>query len=113
VDDAADPDRSVAEVCRDYGISRKTGYKWIKRHEQQGELGLCNRSRRPHSRPLETTAEMAMRVIELRATLACTLIKAHPMKVTSAKSEPRGLVPRDSSRWYEWQAPAPSVSLRE
>jgi len=66
VEAAENPGRSVAEVCREFGISRKTGYKWIKRHAQQGELGLCNRSRRPHSRPLETTAEMAMRVIELR-----------------------------------------------
>lgn len=62
----ADPDRSVAEVCREYGISRRTGYKWIKRYRDRGELGLCDRTRRPNNRPLETNAEMVLRVIELR-----------------------------------------------
>ena len=53
-------------MCREYGISRKTGCKWIKRHREQGELGLCDRSRQPHNWPLKTSAEMVMRVIELR-----------------------------------------------
>ena len=45
----------VAEICRLYGISRKTGYKWIGRYHAEGLEGLRERSRRPlqcpHARP--------------------------------------------------------------
>jgi hypothetical protein len=30
------------------GSVRKTGYKWLKRFQEEGESGLANRSRRPH-----------------------------------------------------------------
>jgi transposase InsO family protein len=36
-----------AGVCREHGISRKTGYKWWQRFEQNGRRGLQERSRRP------------------------------------------------------------------
>ena len=36
---------SIAELCRRYGISRKTGYKWIERYESEGPRGLEDRSR--------------------------------------------------------------------
>lgn len=38
---------NFAELCRRFGISRKTGYKWIGRYESSGESGLEDRSRRP------------------------------------------------------------------
>ena len=34
---------SMAEICRQYGISRKTGYKWLRRYEEEGFSGLENR----------------------------------------------------------------------
>jgi transposase len=37
----------MAELCERYGISRKTGYKWIERFEQAGASGLEDRSRAP------------------------------------------------------------------
>ena len=37
----------MSEVCRAFGISRKTGYKIFKRYKEQGEEALCDRSRRP------------------------------------------------------------------
>ncbi len=40
-----------SRLCTDYGISRKTGYKWLERFRQQGIGGLRNKSRRPHSSP--------------------------------------------------------------
>ena len=40
---------SVSELCRKYGISRKTGYKWIARYEAQGPPGLGERTSRPLS----------------------------------------------------------------
>ncbi len=37
---------SVADLCREYGISRPTGYRWINRYEEIGPEGLVDRSRR-------------------------------------------------------------------
>ena len=42
-------DYSIAELCRRFGISRKTGYKWLRRFFDGCEL--VDRSRRPHSSP--------------------------------------------------------------
>jgi len=58
------------ELCRQYGISRKTGYKYLKRFKQTGVGGLADQSRRPLSSPLEITAEMSLAVIQQR--------QAHP-----------------------------------
>ena len=37
----------MTEVCRDFGISRKTGYKLFERYKEDGPVALCDRSRRP------------------------------------------------------------------
>lgn len=42
---------SMAELCRDFGISRKTGYKWLGRYIDHGPDGLEDVSRAPHSHP--------------------------------------------------------------
>lgn len=39
---------SFGAVCLKHGISRQTGYKWWRRFQQEGRLGLQVRSRRPH-----------------------------------------------------------------
>ena len=39
---------SMASLCREFGISRKTGYKILHRYEQCGVEGLSDRARRPH-----------------------------------------------------------------
>jgi transposase len=36
---------SVADLCREYGISRPTGYRWINRYNETGPEGLVDRSR--------------------------------------------------------------------
>lgn len=41
------------DVCREFGISRKTGYKWKERFLQDGLSGLGNASRRPDTSPKE------------------------------------------------------------
>jgi transposase-like protein len=38
---------AMTDVCRDFGISRKTGYKIFNRYRDQGLEALCDRSRRP------------------------------------------------------------------
>jgi transposase InsO family protein len=58
---------SFSEWCRQFGISRKTGYKWLKLYEQTGRLqGLEDRSRRPHQSPGRTSPELEQRVVDLR-----------------------------------------------
>jgi transposase InsO family protein len=37
----------MSDVCREFGISRKTGYKIWNRYRQEGAYALCDRSRRP------------------------------------------------------------------
>ncbi len=39
---------SLSELCRRFNVSRKTGYKWLKRYLEEGVQGLADRSRRPH-----------------------------------------------------------------
>jgi putative transposase len=55
-----------SELCREYGISRKTGYKIVSRYLEEGEEGLASRSRRPHRCPMQTPAETEQRIIALR-----------------------------------------------
>jgi putative transposase len=57
---------TIADLCRFYGVSRKTGYKWIERFEAEGMDGLKDRSRAPHDHPnavgeAETAAIVAVR----------------------------------------------------
>jgi transposase InsO family protein len=37
----------MSDVCREFGISRKTGYKLLNRYREDGPVALCDRSRRP------------------------------------------------------------------
>jgi transposase len=39
---------AMAELCREFGISRKTGYKIFDRYQECGLQGLTDRSRRPY-----------------------------------------------------------------
>ena len=54
------PDANVSELCRRFGISRKTGYKWLAR------VDMRDRSRQPLTSPMRTPARIEARVIELR-----------------------------------------------
>jgi transposase-like protein len=56
----------MSELCRRFGVSRKTGYKWRKRYEQEGRGGLADRSREPVLKPTQTRKEMEARVVEVR-----------------------------------------------
>ncbi len=57
---------TFASLCRHYGVSRKTGYKWLDRYEGEGASGLEERSRRPRSSPNETPVEVVAALVELR-----------------------------------------------
>jgi len=63
---ATEPGVSMSEACRQFGVSRKTGYKWLRRHETEGLPGLQDRSRRPKTNPLQVSAEVVMAVLRVR-----------------------------------------------
>ena len=54
---------SMAELCNYYGISRKTGYKWLDRYQQGSIESLRNRSPLPeHSKFLNPTINKFARI---------------------------------------------------
>lgn len=63
---ANQPDTNMSQLCSRYGISRKTGYKWLRRYRSEGLNGLANRSRRPKSSPNKTPEAIEDLVIEAR-----------------------------------------------
>jgi putative transposase len=57
---------SITELCERYGISRKTGYKWLGRFEEDGRQGLRDRSRAPHRCPHRISDEVARLICEAK-----------------------------------------------
>jgi len=66
IEDWQSEDFTMAELCRYYGVSRVTGYKWLERYETGGLEGLRDLSRAPHCHPNEVPDEMEELVIALR-----------------------------------------------
>lgn len=61
------PQGAMSELCRQFGISRKTGYKWRRRYQQEGGLSaLQERSRRPQRSPRRTEGFLEERILALR-----------------------------------------------
>lgn len=59
-------EESMSALCRVYGISRKTGYKWVERYDASTEDCLCDRSRRPEHSPNRIAPELEEKIIALR-----------------------------------------------
>jgi transposase InsO family protein len=57
---------SFAELCRRYGVSRNTGYKWLDRYESEGMAGLADRARAALEHPNQVSQRVADAVIEAR-----------------------------------------------
>jgi len=57
---------NISRLCVEYGISRKTGYKWLKRRALEGLEGLQDKSRRPHRIPNQTKPETEELVVAVR-----------------------------------------------
>ncbi len=53
-------------LCRHYGISPRTGYKWLDRFRREGAAGLAERSRRPRGSPSQTPPAVERAVLEVR-----------------------------------------------
>ena len=53
-------------LCSEYGIARKTGYKWRKRFLEEGNIGLTEKSRRPNNSPNHLDEDTVIKIIALR-----------------------------------------------
>lgn len=60
-------ERSFAELCRMYGVSRRVGYKWAKRFAAEGLDGLKDRSRAPHHQPNTVSAAVEAAIVAMRS----------------------------------------------
>lgn len=63
---AARREKPLVALCREFEISRPTGYLWLKRYEKSGLAGIAEISRRPHHSPERTPAELEERVVQVR-----------------------------------------------
>lgn len=58
---------SFSQMCREFEISRPTGYLWLRRYEEIGSItGLKEKSRRPHKSPHQTAHELEELVVAHR-----------------------------------------------
>ncbi len=87
---------SMTELCERYEISRTTGYKWFGRYENEGPLGLLDRSRRPHHSPNAAPPGVVDALISAR--------RRHP------HWGPKKLLAILAARQPSWPWPAPSTA---
>ncbi|MGC2597476.1 MAG: helix-turn-helix domain-containing protein [Nitrososphaeraceae archaeon] len=75
---------TVSIICKRYGVSRKTYYKWNKRYKQKGIEGLSDTSRRSHNiNYKKVTAEVKETILDLRLSkrFGCNRIKFRLRKI--------------------------------
>jgi transposase len=103
---------NMSELCQMYGVSRKTGYKWIERYLAEGPQGLEERSRRPGHHPNQTAEEIVEALIQVRQRhptwgakkLLATVEKRHPEWALPVRStvcdilSRKGLIPKKRRR---------------
>jgi transposase InsO family protein len=66
IEDWKTDDWNMAELCRYYGVTRKTGHKWLQRYEVQGLQGLQDQSRAPRQHSNQVSPQMENAVMEIR-----------------------------------------------
>ena len=64
--EAAESCDNFSSLCREFGITRATGYKWVKRYA--ADEPLSDRSRRPHVTANKTPDETEMKIVDVRAS---------------------------------------------
>src|SRR5260370_955870 len=80
-------EEAFAVVCRRFGVSRRTGYKWLERYREAGVEALIDRSRAPLHHPQAMTQEIAESCLAVR--------RAHP---TWGPAKVRGRLERRAPR---------------
>jgi len=56
----------MSDLCREFGISRKTGYKFEQRYDEQGPRGLYDVSRRPRRLARQISTGIQTAILELK-----------------------------------------------
>jgi transposase-like protein len=59
-------EQTITELCASFGISRETGYVWLRRYRQSGVAGLLELNRAPRSHPNQTEEAIERAVLDLR-----------------------------------------------
>ena len=122
---------NVARVCRRWGISRKSFYKWKQRRAAYGDAGLCDRPRTPKRSPRATPGDVVSKILYLRqhyhfgpARIAAYLFRFHRLQIAGSsvhriltrhrmnrlpanqKHQPHG------KRWQRYEKPQPGHRLQ-
>jgi transposase InsO family protein len=127
---ALDGEQTVARTCRHFGVSRQAFYRWKRRYDAQGELGLWDRARTPRRSPRATAPEVTGKIVYLRqhyhfgpgkiadylqrfhrVTIAVSsvhrILVRHGMnRLPSAKARAR------TRRWQRYEKPQPGQRLQ-
>jgi len=85
---------NFGQLCKEYGISRKTGYKWRERFVSGGLEGMGEQSRRPHGHSKELPEKIVCEIVKLK------IAHSHwgPRKIRSLyERKHRGDLPSESS----------------
>ena len=77
---------SMSELCKAFGVSRRTGYKVVQRYEEEGIEGLYDKSSAPRHHPNETDAKVVRQLLDAKHShptwgprkLVCWLKQKHP-----------------------------------
>jgi transposase InsO family protein len=116
---------NIRDLCRRYGISPKTGYKWIARFTDGGINALEDKSRRPRRSPRRTSQEIEAAVVRLRdlhqvwggRTIERRLITQgyktvpRPSTITGILHRHGRINPDESTKhmaWQRFEAPSPN-----
>jgi transposase InsO family protein len=63
---ASGPESNLSDLCRRFNITRRTGYKWLKRFTEEGVLGLEDQSKQPDNFPNRVATCIEQYVVRLR-----------------------------------------------
>ncbi|MGH2611369.1 MAG: integrase core domain-containing protein, partial [Tepidiformaceae bacterium] len=108
-----------------YRVSRPTGYKWVRRVEEEGEQGLTERSRTPKSCPHRTPAWIEERILDARQKygwgakkLLQVLSTRHPTRSWPARSTVNAVLERHGKlrkqrRRRKWEHPGAAALVTE
>ena len=116
----------MAPLCREFGISRKTGYKIVARYEKVGIQGLTDRSRRPYRQANRLPKQVETTIVRIRRErpswgapkIREILARRYPEVKTPARStihavlDRNGLVKRRKRRRYKAQGTTLSKASR-
>lgn len=119
---------NVSQVCREFGLSRKTFYKWWPHYAKEGLSGLRDRSRRPRSHPKTVPEEVAQLILKLRQKsrygprrlgfylerdygIKLSVYGVYRVLVRTGEVKPRKTRPRKKPVYYQMNYPGQRVQV--